>query len=513
MVVNLNSPTDDPQLIFESLNSTGVDLTDADKIRNYLLMNESVENQNYYFDNYWQHLEERAHYNLNDFFRYYITIKQSKFPRSDRTYETFKELYESLNINKNEFFKEINSFSIAYKQVIESETESYEINDILNRFNELGVTVVRPFLIVLINDLLNHNIEEKEVVKVLRIIENYIARRIICKIPSNALNKVIASLYKDVYKVISKNGNDYSFSDILISILLTKKGSGRIPSDEEMLTSLRGADWYNIRPPYRNYLFERLENYQHNEPLSIFEGLRNHNYSIEHIMPQTLSDSWKKELGGNYEEIHTKYLNTLGNLTITGYNSKYSNRSFDEKQNMDKGFKHSHFTNLNQLPARVDVWTASEIQERTNQLSELALEIWEYPKSSINNVGTSQNKEMIVYDGEETFTGSKIKGFSLIDETYVPVNSWIEFFEEVFRKLMSIDVNIIMNLAKIKNGKGVEMVVLEKKEDRTTELAPNLYLHNKLSNARKMEFIKQILDLYNIDYEDLKIDVITSNNE
>lgn len=507
MVVNLNSPTDDPQLIFESLNSTGVDLTDADKIRNYLLMNERVENQNFYFDNYWQHLEERAHYNLNDFFRYYITIKQSKFPRSDRTYETFKELYESLNMNKNDFFKEINSFSIAYKQVIESETESYEINDILNRFNELGVTVVRPFLIVLINDLLNHNIEEKEAVKVLEIIENYIARRIICKIPSNALNKVIASLYKDVYKVISKNDNEYNFSDILISILLSKKGSGRIPRDEEMLTSLKGADWYNIRPPYRNYLFERLENYQHNEPLSIFEGLRNHNYSIEHIMPQTLSDSWKKELGKNYEEIHTKYLNTLGNLTITGYNSKYSNHSFDEKKNMDKGFKHSHFTNLNQLPAHVDVWTASEIQERTNQLSELALEIWQYPKSSINNVKTSQNKEMIVYDGEETFTGSKIKGFSLIDDTYVPVNNWKEFFEEVFKKLITIDVSVLVRLSNIDNGKGIETIILSQEKQRTIKLRDNLYLYVNLSNVEKLGYIRQILDLYNINYEELRIDV------
>ncbi|WP_260424486.1 HNH endonuclease family protein [Staphylococcus capitis] len=311
--------------------------------------------------------------------------------------------------------------------------------------------------------------------------------------------------------MINKNNNRYSFSTVLIYILLTKKGSGRIPSDDEMLTSLKGGDWYNMRSTYRNYLFERLENFKHNEPLSIFEGLRNHNYSIEHIMPQTLSDTWKKELGNNYKEIHTKYLNTLGNLTITGYNSKYSNRSFDEKQNMDEGFKHSHFTNLNQLPAQVDIWTDNEIQERTTQLSQLALKIWKYPTNVINNDTDEQEKELVVFDGEETFTGHKIKGFILLDEVYIPVNNWIEFFEEVFRKLMSIDVSLLVKLSKIKNGKGIETIVLDEKSENTFKLAPNIFIYFKLSNMRKMEFIKQLLDLYKINYEELKVDVI--NNE
>lgn len=505
MVVNLNSPEDDPQLIFESLNSTGVALTDADKIRNFLLMNEDLPEQDKYFQNYWQPLEENTHFEVSKFFRYYLTIKNAEFPKISNVYNEFKTTYFNLDFNKHDLFEDINDYSNTYKMILECNTGTKQIDRILNRFLELNVTVIRPFIMAIINDYTSDRISEEETISIVEIIEKYIARRIITKTPSNALNKVIATLYRDFRHFQDMHDNENKDSEVITYLLLKKQGSGRVPTDEELIRNFKNNNWYNINSSYRSYIFERLENYNHIESLSIYEGLKNKDYSIEHIMPQKLSSEWKKALGDQYQTIHDSYVNSLGNLTITGYNSKYSNRSFEEKQNMEKGFKESHFVNLNKLPARSENWRETEIIERTNQLINIAIEIWEFPESTIQE--EIEENELFVYDGEENFANYKIQGFTFINDEYIPAKTWKGFFLELFKLLAKIDLNPLVECSKIDTNFGYESVILNKKTEDTEEIVPGIYLFLKLSNERKMNYINKFLDKYNISYDQLSLDL------
>lgn len=505
MVVNLNAPEDDPQLIFESLNSTGVALTDADKIRNFLLMNEEIPKQDEYFHNYWQPLEENTHFEVSKFFRYYLTIKNAEFPKISNVYNEFKNTYFDLNFNKYDLFEDLNDYSNTYKMILECNTGTKKIDMILNRFLELNVTVIRPFIMAIINDFTSDRIMEEEAIKIVEIMEKYIARRIITKTPSNALNKVIATLYRDFRHFQDKHQGQYQDSEVILYLLLKKQGSGKVPTDEELIRNFKNNDWYNINSSYRSYIFERLENHNHIESLSIYEGLKNKDYSIEHIMPQKLSSDWKKELGKDYQTIHDNYVNSLGNLTITGYNSKYSNRSFEEKQNMVKGFKESHFVNLNKLPAKSENWRETEIIERTNQLINSAIEIWSFPESTIQEV--REEKELFIYDGNETFSNYKIHGFTFINDEYIPVKTWKAFFVELFKLLAKIDINPLIECTKIDTNYGFESVILKEKIKDSEEIIPGVYLFLILSNERKMNYINKFFEKYNISYDQLSLDV------
>lgn len=505
MVVNLNAPEDDPQLIFESLNSTGVALTDADKIRNFLLMNEEIPKQDKYFHNYWQPLEENTHFEVSKFFRYYLTIKNAEFPKISNVYNEFKNTYFDLNFNKYDLFEDLNDYSNTYKMILECNTGTKKIDMILNRFLELNVTVIRPFIMAIINDFTSDRIMEEEAIKIVEIMEKYIARRIITKTPSNALNKVIATLYRDFRHFQDKHQGQYQDSEVILYLLLKKQGSGKVPTDEELIRNFKNNDWYNINSSYRSYIFERLENHNHIESLSIYEGLKNKDYSIEHIMPQKLSSDWKKELGKDYQTIHDNYVNSLGNLTITGYNSKYSNRSFEEKQNMVKGFKESHFVNLNKLPAKSENWRETEIIERTNQLINSAIEIWSFPESTIQEV--REEKELFIYDGNETFSNYKIHGFTFINDEYIPVKTWKAFFVELFKLLAKIDINPLIECTKIDTNYGFESVILKEKIKDSEEIIPGVYLFLILSNERKMNYINKFFEKYNISYDQLSLDV------
>ena len=505
MVVNLNAPEDDPQLIFESLNSTGVALTDADKIRNFLLMNEEIPEQDKYFHNYWQPLEENTHFEVSKFFRYYLTIKNAEFPKISNVYNEFKNTYFDLNFNKYDLFEDLNDYSNTYKMILECNTGTKKIDMILNRFLELNVTVIRPFIMAIINDFTSDRIMEEEAIKIVEIMEKYIARRIITKTPSNALNKVIATLYRDFRHFQDKHQGQYQDSEVILYLLLKKQGSGKVPTDEELIRNFKNNDWYNINSSYRSYIFERLENHNHIESLSIYEGLKNKDYSIEHIMPQKLSSDWKKELGKDYQTIHDNYVNILGNLTITGYNSKYSNRSFEEKQNMVKGFKESHFVNLNKLPAKSENWRETEIIERTNQLINSAIEIWNFPESTIQEV--REEKELFIYDGNETFSNYKIHGFTFINDEYIPVKTWKAFFVELFKLLAKIDINPLIECTKIDTNYGFESVILKEKIKDSEEIIPGVYLFLILSNERKMNYINKFFEKYNISYDQLSLDV------
>ncbi|MCY3024933.1 DUF262 domain-containing protein [Aerococcus loyolae] len=508
MGVNLSSPDDDAQLIFESLNSTGVDLTEADKIRNFLLMNENQEDQNRYFTTYWHPIEKRTQYDLSLFFWYYMAIKQGKYPVKSRLYEDFKTFYEKNFTDKETFFKEINDYSYAFQEVITANTGNHAIDDILFRLNQIDLTVMRPFLMSLVLAYNKGDLLENEAVAMLELIESFTARHIIIKSSTSLFNKFYSSLYRDfkrLYDKAKEEGQEVEKVEVLGALLINKSKNLAFPKDEEVLADLRMRDFYNIRPNYRTYLFERLENYNHHEILNIYQGIEEGNYSIEHIMPQKLSKDWIQELGPNYKEIHESYLNRLGNLTITGYNSKYSNKTFQMKKTMDKGFNESHFVYLNALPREVDHWNEETIKERTRLLADKALEVWPYPEVDFEIKEDNQDG-LETYDGEKDYRSYKIKGYIFRDQEYRPVKRWNTFLVEVLQELAHLDYKTLYQIAEEQKSRGWQ-TRLSINNDMYDPVTKDIYVDTGINNWNKMNIIRHLFDIYGIEYSELQVDV------
>lgn len=507
MVVSLNSPEDDPQLIFESLNSTGLELTNADKIRNYLLMNEDINNQEHLYSNYWEPIEERTAFNLSEFFRNYLTVKNANTPTIKYIYEEFKKYYENSWTDKEAFFRDLEDYSLAYQQILNSSVGDKKINNILFRLNQLEVTVTYPFLMAILRDFNNEQYTSEQVEEILVIVESYIVRRMIAQIPSNALNKIFAVLYRDFRKHLStSHGAESEPKEIISYLLLNKEKSGLFPRDQEIQSILQTRDMYNINPKFRTYLFERLENYNHIENLNIYHGVEEKDYTIEHIMPQKLSVEWKRDLGESYERIHEAYLNNLGNLTLTGYNPKYSNRSFSEKQSMDKGYKESHFVNLNALPAKASKWGEEEIISRRDSLINLALEIWTYPET--NYKPKKDEEDLYDFDGENSFTNYTVKGYTFITDDYHAVDSWKEMYIELITILAKDNPTAFAKFAEADSKTGFETAFSQVSNNKFIEILPGVYAKTNLSNKGKTYVLRHLFDVFEIEYSSLQIDAI-----
>lgn len=507
MIISLNSPDDDPQLIFESLNSTGLELTNADKIRNYLLMNEELDMQDHLYLNYWKPIEERTSFNLSEFFRMYLTTKNAQTPTIKYIYDEFKKYYENSWEDKEAFFIDLEEYSFAYQQILGHPVGNKKIDSILFRLNQIEVTVTHPFLMAILRDLNNENLSTKSVEDIFEVVESYIARRMTAQIPSNALNKIFAVLYRDYRKHSeSTHASNFEPVDIISYLLLTKEKTGLFPTNEDIRSILQTRDMYNINSKFRTYFFERLENYNHVENLNIYEGIDEQDYSIEHIMPQNLSPQWEIDLGEESEHIHEMYVHNLGNLTLTGYNPKMSNRPFSDKQNMDKGFRESHFVNLNAIPASVDSWGEEEIIKRRDSLIDQSLKVWEYPKTEYTP--KKDVEDLYEFDGINTFTNYTAKGYTFRTDDYHAVDSWIDFYLKLITEITKEYPTAIGRIAESEIKTGLDSVFITKKERKTVEIIPGIYAKTHLSNRDKISILKQLFDILEIDYNQLQIDAV-----
>ena len=383
-VINIRlDADDDPQLIFESLNSTGLDLSEADKIRNYLLMSLSPTEQDNLYNRFWNPIEVFTKYDPSSFVRDYLTMKQGKIGRIDKIYFIFKEYAEGNNMARADLLEDMHHYAKIYSQIANAKAGTDKLNQKLSQLRTLDSTIAYPFFMAFFNYASKNDLPESEICKVIDVIESYWARRIICNLPSNALNKVFATLHRDVlnqkYKVVSDNKPAYI--DVLTYILLKKGRSSIFPSDEDVKTDFATRQVYKIPANARMFILERLENRDNNERHDVVKGLSEKKISIEHIMPQTLSDQWKKDLGPEWERIHQTYLHTMANLTLTAYNSQYSNLTFLEKRDMEKGFKESAFR-LNNYVKSCDKWTEDELKERKKELLGVFMKLWPMPSTT-----------------------------------------------------------------------------------------------------------------------------------
>lgn len=375
--ISLDKDSDNPQMIFESMNSTGKDLSQTDLLRNYLLMDLTPEKQTRLYKTYWKSMEElfgediyKNDVNKFDYFiRDFLTLKSDTgyICKINNVYENFKRYYLDNNCEKFVVLKDLFTYAKYYACIDLLQENDDELKLYWQEFKKLDSHVVYPFLLKLYDDYSRQILIKEDFKKILQVVISYLWRRAICEIPTNSLSKTFATLYQAVDK------DDYVNS--IIKAFVFKSSYKRFSSDYEVREKLQTKDIYHFR--LRKYLLEALENYYHKEPID----LNTANYTIEHIMPQNIEHnlSWQQMLGENWQEVHSLYLHTLGNLTITGYNAEMSNKSFGEKVNGESGFKHSHLK-LNESIVQCDVWNKKAIQRRTNILTDIILKIWKYPE-------------------------------------------------------------------------------------------------------------------------------------
>ncbi|ODS35208.1 MAG: hypothetical protein A7316_10720 [Candidatus Altiarchaeales archaeon WOR_SM1_86-2] len=502
--IELKEGEDDPQLIFESLNSTGLSLTQADLVRNFILMKETSKKQREFYYNYWHKIEENTNKNkVSDFIRDYLTFKDRIIPRKDMVYLSFKR-YVHKNYSHNEteeLLKDLLKFSRYYKRIAFSKDNNPEINKLLERINKLEVTVSYPFLLEIFDDYENKIIDEKDVIEILQTIESFSFRRIICDVPTHGLNKLFMVLGRDIKK---HTGFESDYAGVLKYILTHKKANQRFPTDEEFEEKLISRDIYNFQSKNKLHLLERIENYNNTERVDVEGLLENNELSIEHIMPQKLTSKWRKDLGENWENIHEKYLNTLGNITLTGYNRDMSNKPFLEKRDDENGFKKSRLL-LNNYLQNLDCWNEETINKRANILKDIAFNIWEYPKT--NYLPAEDTPNLFSLSDDYNFTGEKIKSFIFRDQEYA-VKSWKDFYQKISSILYDYDPSIFNSFITDDDFKMRKRVMIsETKENLVNPLkvSDNLFIETNLSAESVLSIIRMVLNKYEIDEDEISL--------
>ncbi|PDW18904.1 DUF262 and DUF1524 domain-containing protein [Helicobacter pylori] len=417
--IALEKGKDDPQLIFESMNSKGIELTQTDLIRNYIVMETEVEKQESFYNQYWRAMEEDFKQNetlFNRFVRHYLTIKTGKTPNEKRVYEAFKDYRQKKGIEIEDLLKDLQKYCGYFCQIAFKKEADKDLNKALSFLVDLEMDVVYPLLLELYSDYSDGVLSKQDFIPIIYLTESYLCRRVVYRPGSGGLNKVFPFVTKKINK-------DQYLESIKVHFgYLTEKQ--RFPNNDEFKEHFITIDFYRFKK--KKYFLERLENFDTKEPVDTQKC------SIEHIMPQTLSLEWQKDLGENFEAIHEKYLNTIGNLTLTGYNQEYSNNSFQEKQGMEGGFKDSPLR-LNQSLKDLEVFGEKEIEKRANDLADWALKIWTYPKLDAETLEKYKpKKEKKVYDLSSYKFGSHSR--ELFDILREKIKAFDERITESFMK-------------------------------------------------------------------------------
>ncbi len=382
--VALDRQHDNPQLIFESMNSTGLDLSQADLIRNYVLMGQEPEMQEELYREHWFPMEQlfgQEDYgkHFDRFMRDFLTVKTGRIPNIRDVYVGFKEYAPTTALGSIEtILADVHRFARYFVNMAFEKEADPDLRSRFAQINALRVDVAYPFLLKLYADHADGTLDKPTWLEILDLVESYVFRRMICRVPTNALSKIFASLAGEV--------DPNAFHESVLAGLLLRKHNQRFPRDDEFRTMLTTEDIYNIRA--NHYLLSRLENFERKEPVPTQE------YTIEHVLPQTeaLSAEWRTMLGPDWVQTQKTLLHTLGNLTLTGYNSEYSDRPFTEKQNMKGGFCESPLK-LNVDLRTATTWDAAAIQARAARLADIAEKVWPCPSLPVETLATYKARQ------------------------------------------------------------------------------------------------------------------------
>ena len=429
--IALSRDQDNPQLIFESMNSTGRELSQADLIRNLILMGLEPTQQTRLYEEHWRPMEiafgqEAYGTHFDGFMRHYLTFKTGEIPNVRAVYEAFKGHARSPEVaaaGVDALVADVHTYAGYYCAMALDKEDDIELASAFRDLRELKVDVAFPFLLELYDDYVQGRIPKEDFVQAVRLVEAYVFRRAVCAIPTNSLNKTFASFGRALRKD--------RYIQSIQAHLLTLPSYRRFPGNEEFRRELSARDLYNF--PRRSYWLRRLENQGRKERVPVDE------YTIEHIMPQNenLSAAWREALGPEWKQVHERWLHSLGNLTLTGYNSEYSDRPFCEKRDMQGGFKESPLR-LNERLGALDTWNEDTIQERAEQLAAKAVHVWTPPALPAEVLAALRAKTQ------------SAAGYTLDDHPHLAPNSPMRLVFETFRKaVLALDSCISEEVLKL----------------------------------------------------------------
>lgn len=500
---------DDAQLIFESLNSTGLALTEADKIRNYLLMSLTPEEQHMCFKNYWQKIEQATENQPTKFLRDYLTIQQQlqRPVRQSNIYYEWKK-YMDGHGRKEELVKMLD-YAHYYQQVTEAKLSTAKLSEKMRHICNIETDVTNVFFIQFLKYASANNLSEDEIFKVIDLVENYLVRRIVCNMPGNALTQVFCALHKDVLKSIEEYSSanvelGNSYSDILTYHIMRRDGNYQLPRDMQFVESIKTRDTYHMLKPFQIFLFERLENSVHGEYNDVATDMKKKDATIEHIMPQTLNGDWKAMLGDNYEEIQDKYLHTFANLTLTGINSELSNKPFEIKRDGKKigneiypGYKNSKYR-LTKNVTLCDKWTEIELQNRCNEIVATFLRLYPLPQTTFKPLPKPVDEASL---DEETFspTNRTLKGFRLFGNEYNET-TWKGILLQVVKLVMERYTDIVDTLY---DAEGFFWSAKQADTRYCTMIAPQKYLWTSMDNRSKLRCLRFLFEKCDIAESEL----------
>ena len=496
--IALDRQKDNPQRIFESLNSTGLELSQADLIRNYILMGLSRVHQDRIYNNYWVIIEQNAKDEIlnktrvSEFIRDYLTLKNKEIPNKGDVYAKFKEQYPTKTIDDLEnVLTELKSLVKYYNKLANPRNEvDKEIRIQLEYINRLEINVAFPFLMKVYEDYSKDIIEKNTFISVLTLVQAFVFRRFVLGLPSNALNKIFMGLYDKI------ETDNYLYS--IQKSLLQRSGVQRFPRNTETINALKEKDIYNIKPKNRTYLFERIENYQNNESV-VIEG--NSDITIEHIFPQNPDAKWKIDLGAEeYNLIKENYLNTVGNLTLSGNNGKLGNKPFLEKKEMnfdgkEQGYKFSRLW-LNRDLKEKSKWDKEEIQTRANIITERFVQIWAIPDIQIE-IETS-NDEINIFDAEDP--KHKKLEYAIFFNHKLEITQVAKLYIEIFKQLFDLqpetfftsDIGSRISLTKTPVENGLRQAI---------KLNETYFIEGNFDSIGKFDRIKQALTIFGFEDE------------
>ncbi len=370
--IALSRDQDNPQLIFESMNSTGRELSQADLIRNFILMGLEPAHQTQLYEEHWRPMEvafgqEAYGTHFDGFMRHYLTLNTGEIPNVRAVYEAFKTHARSPEVaaaGVDALVAEIHTFARYYCALALDQEPDKPLALAFRDLRELKVDVAYPFLLELYHDYAAGGLTRDDLALAVRLVEAYVFRRAVCAIPTNSLNKTFATFGRALRKD--------RYLESIQAHFLTLPSYRRFPNNEEFQRELVVRDLYNF--PRRSYWLRRLENHRRKERVPVDE------YTIEHILPQNenLAAPWREALGADWQRVQETWLHTLGNLTLTGYNAEYSDRPFAEKRDMQGGFRESPLR-LNEGLGALECWDEAAIQARARRLAGLATEVWTVP--------------------------------------------------------------------------------------------------------------------------------------
>jgi hypothetical protein len=401
---------------------------------------------------------------------------------------------ESKGIDTEKLLEKMLAYAKRYKILLDGNSGSSTIDACIDRLNRLETTVTRPYFLEVLRLKDENKLTLEQVTEVFLIVESYLFRRAICGLPTNSLNKIFSNLHREIVRF---DGTEDNYVEKFKYALQAKKEGSHFPNDNEF----RNA--FTERPVYKKnntvYILERFENFGTKEDKDVYRHCDDDIYSIEHIMPQKLSDEWKKELGDDYEQIHEQWLHRIANLTLTAYNSKYSNNSFTEKKTMKDGFNDSGIR-MNTWIAQKDKWTLAEIEERNNYLMDRALTIWAAPVTEYKPA-RKQLDRYTLEDDSTLLTGRKIAMFTF-KNTEMAVKDWVEMLQKVIQILYSEDKFIITKLASSGDRDLFFSTSSESPKD-SAEIGDGIYVNTHSSTKDKMTLLRRLFRQYDEDQSDL----------